>query len=536
MTHRYDQNPLGGPHRRPNAMIAESTPSQTNTPPPTARSTFRSDLIANFAGQGWAALMQLLFIPLYVRFLGIEGYGLVGFYAVLLAFGRVLDFGLIPTITRELARKSALPDSASECRDLVKTLQAIYWTIGLSIGAIVVLLAWIITSSWIGPSSLPADTVHSAVVAMGIFFAIQWPLAFYQGALMGLQRQVLMNAVRIPLTTLSSGGAVLILWLVSPTVMAFFGWQILLNVLHVGILAAIVWRSLPLASHTPQFRFSIVRELWRFAAGTSAIMATGIVLTQADKLVVSKFLSLTDFGYYSIASTAAAGLFLFILPVYNTLYPRFSSLVALKDESGLRLQYRRGLEIMGALLFSTSALLFAFAPEILRIWTRDPLVSENATWSLRFLAAGTALNGVMFIPFALQLALAWTSIGIKMNLMFLVTMTPLWIVMALWYGPAGAASVWLLLNVIQVLVVVPLMHRRVLRGDAPRILLREIAIPLLVAACLFAAVRLAVPEQLPSMILVPLLLSSYGVCLVTLVMVSPATRQWLVSRVRNVRG
>ena len=186
-------------------------------------------------------------------------------------------------------------------------------------------------------------------MAMGVLFTFQWPLAFYQGALMGLQRQVLMNGVRMTMSTLGATGAVLILWLVSPTPIAYFTWQIVINAIHVGILATLAWRVLPHGPRVSRFRFAIVRELWRFAAGTSAIMATGIVLSQTDKLVVSKFLSLSDFGYYSVASTAATGLFLFIHPLYNSLFPRFSSVIALTDEAGLRLHYRRGLGTVGIL-------------------------------------------------------------------------------------------------------------------------------------------------------------------------------------------
>ena len=35
------------------------------------------------AGTGWSALMQIAFIPLYIKFMGIEAYGLVGFYITL---------------------------------------------------------------------------------------------------------------------------------------------------------------------------------------------------------------------------------------------------------------------------------------------------------------------------------------------------------------------------------------------------------------------------------------------------------------------
>ena len=45
----------------------------------------KRNLIANYNGQGWTALMGLAFVPLYSKYLGIESYGLIGLFAVLTA-------------------------------------------------------------------------------------------------------------------------------------------------------------------------------------------------------------------------------------------------------------------------------------------------------------------------------------------------------------------------------------------------------------------------------------------------------------------
>ena len=47
--------------------------------------------------------MSLAFVPLYIKFMGIESYGLVGIFASLLALFGLLDMGLSTTLNRELA-------------------------------------------------------------------------------------------------------------------------------------------------------------------------------------------------------------------------------------------------------------------------------------------------------------------------------------------------------------------------------------------------------------------------------------------------
>ncbi len=63
-------------------------------------SRLKLNLLANFAGTGWSTLMGLVFIPLYIRFMGIEAYGLIGFYVALQGGLQILDFGLSPTMNR----------------------------------------------------------------------------------------------------------------------------------------------------------------------------------------------------------------------------------------------------------------------------------------------------------------------------------------------------------------------------------------------------------------------------------------------------
>lgn len=66
----------------------------------------KRNLIANYLGQGWNALMGLAFVPLYIKYLGMEAYGLIGLFALLQAWLSLLDMGMTPTLNPEMARFS----------------------------------------------------------------------------------------------------------------------------------------------------------------------------------------------------------------------------------------------------------------------------------------------------------------------------------------------------------------------------------------------------------------------------------------------
>src|SRR5450631_1026109 len=284
-------------------------------------------------------LVQLACVPLYIRFLGIEAYGLIGFYLMLQAMLQVLDLGVSPTINRAMARYSVQPEKADEARDLVRTLEVGYWLIGIVASvALVAASPWIATH-WIKSSAVPVRTITQALILISVVAAFQWPVSFYQGGLMGLHKQVLFNIVRIISATVSNGGAVLVLWLVSPTIQAFFLWLIATNAIVVVLWTSFLWKNLPSATRATRFDFSLVRNLGRFAAGMSGIVAFSLILGQADKVILSRVFSLRVLSYYTIGGMFGAGLLMIVSSVFSIIYPRLSALVAQGDEQGIILLY-----------------------------------------------------------------------------------------------------------------------------------------------------------------------------------------------------
>ena len=437
-----------------------------------AFSGFKVKLVANFVGTGWSAALQIICIPLYIRFMGIESYGLIGFYLMLQAILQILDFGLSPTVNREMARYSVRPEKLDEARDLVRTLETAYWLTGLVIGMTLLATSAWLAKHWIPSSSIPNYTVTRALLLMAILSVFQWPVSFYQGALVGLHRQVLYNIIRVLIVSISTAGGVLILWLVSPTITAFLAWQAAISALQVLLLWIVLWRCLQPSSRLPRFVPSMVRHVWRFAAGIGGITVFSLILSQTDKIVLSKLFSLRIFGYYALAGTLGSGLTMMTAVMSNTIYPRFSALVELADEDALCRLYHRATQLMALMVMPVAAVLAFFSIEVLHLWTGNYDIAIHAGPIATVLVIGSALNALMYLPYTLQIAYGWTSIGLKITVSLTIVSVPMLWFMAKRYGPIGAAFVWLFLNVVNMLVAVPLTHRRVLRRQMPRWFLR----------------------------------------------------------------
>jgi O-antigen/teichoic acid export membrane protein len=459
-------------------------------------SLLKTNVIANFSGRFVGAVLSLIFVPVYVGILGVESYGLIGVFVSLQAAFFLLDMGLSTTLNRELARRNGVPGMAQEARDLVRSLEYVYWLLAGVIAATGAVLADFIAGYWVNVETLERETVRQAVVVMGMVIASQLPLKLYQGGLAGLQKQLLVNVLETVLLVFRLGGAALILWFVSPTIQAYFLWQLFAAVVSVIVMGCSLWRNLAPTGVRSRFQKGLLESVWRFAAGLTGISLSVFLLMQVDKILLSRMISLKEFGYYSLATSAALTLTRFIGPIYNASFPRLTQLANVGNEGELTILYHKCCQLMAAVILPVGSICIVFRSEILMAWIADADIVYNTATIFGLLVAGTTLNGLVNIPYALQLANGWTSLGFYVNLGALVIIIPMMIALVLLYGAIGGAVAWLVLNSGYILIAVRLMHRRLLKDEMWSWYICDVGKPLVVSLAAAALLFWLMPAGL----------------------------------------
>jgi len=511
-----------------------STTHLVSTKESMKEASVKTNVIANFAGRAWISLMSLLFVPLYIKFMGIESYGLIGIFISIIALFSLLDMGLSSTLSRELARLSATKDSAQESRNLVRTLEVIYWGVGLVIGLVVMLLAPVIAHHWVKTQGIPAKTVQQAVMIMGLVAAIQWPSSLYAGGLMGLQRQVRLNGVWMSMATIQHGGAVLVLWFISPTILAYFTWQIFISIVQTLLLAYSVWKTLPATHNESVFKKDLLQKNWKFAAGMTGITIIATILTQADKVILSKMLTLTVFGYYILAFNIANAVIGLVNPVFSAIFPKLSQLIVEEDNENIVSDYyHKGCQLASIIVFPVAAILAFFSVQVLQVWIRDPVIVQNTHLLLSLLVLGSTFNAVMILPLSLQLAHGWTRLSFIKNVFAVIIYVPLLLWLVGIYGATGAAIVWIILNVGYFLIEIPIMHNRLLVNDMWRWYFKDVGIPILIAFCVVGLSRILLPHNGSSFLVLSWITFTGMTAFSFTAMAFPFTYEWL-RRVKNI--
>lgn len=451
--------------------------------------SLKKNTIANYLGQGWTALMGLAFIPVYIRYLGLEAWGLVGFMSMLQAWLILLDMGLSPTLSREMARFHAGAHSAQSIRDLLRSLEVIYGGVAVVVVGIVWLIAPWVSMHWLSAVQLSAATVAQAIGMMGLVLAGRMVEQVYRGAIQGLQQQVWLNGAQSVLATLRWAGVVGVLAWVDPSIQAFFLWQGLVSLLSVVVLARKTYHWLPSGERPSRFDLAVIVRIRRFAGGMAVTTLLSILLMQVDKLLLSKLVSLEDFGYYALAASAAGALYFLMAPIVTAVSPRLTELVAKSEEREVIDTYHRASQGLAAALIPAALVMAAFADPLLYVWTGNVSLSQQTAPLLALLALGTMCNGFMHVPYTTQLAYGWTGFAVRVNIVAVCIIIPaiLWAVPR--FGAIGAAWAWLALNAGYVLIGIHFMHRRLLLREKWRWYRDAVFKPLLVGSIAVLVLR-----------------------------------------------
>jgi len=439
----------------------------------------RKNLLAGISSSVWTALVGLAVIPLYLKYLGLESYGLIGFFATLQALLVLLDLGIAPTINREVARYS-VSKNISDAGSLLHSLAIIYWGIGLLIALVFFIMSPLIAEYWLQSNKLPVEVVENALMMMGVVVACRWPSGLYQSAVVGAQRLTVSSTINVIYVTLGSFGAVAILAFVSPTLQAFFIWQACVGLAYAITMRWAAWWAIG-GREKAVFKLEELKRVWRFSAGMGVVGIFGVILMQLDKLILSKLLSLEEFGGYVLAGVVASSLYVLLTPVFNTIYPKLSALVATGSHDALNDLYRLGTRLLSSVIFPIALVVAFFSEDLIFIWTRDAALALSIGPIVSLLIVGTAINGVMHFPYALQLAFGMVRLPLIITVTLIVIFAPMTITMALFYGAFGGALSWLVLNMVYLCFGTWLTHRYILNGVGFKWFAFDVLLPFLLS-------------------------------------------------------
>lgn len=434
-------------------------------------STVNKNIAANYVGKLWGFVSIFVFIRFYIEILGIQSYAIINFYAVILGLLAFADSGLTVTLNRELAKENTLENKAN----LLFTFQRIYLGICLSVMLLIFLFSDYIGHNFLKSGLYTPDEISNLVKLIGVGVSLQLFSTLYEGGLMGLQKQVLVNKINI-IWSLFRSGVVILPLLVLPSLKVYFIWQIVCNLVLLITFKTFLWRELQTGSKSV-FSKELLSNIWKFAIGMMGIAFISAINIQIDKLVTSKILDLKSFGYYSLAATISQIPLLVANPIIIAIFPVFSKFVSTDSIKEKIIYFHKFAFIITMISAPIVACIFLYSIPLVTFWTGDIIIATTVNTTVKILVIGGFFLCLQLIPYYVSLANGHTRTNIMLGFFGLFIIIPLIIFSVGKYGMVGASFTWILMNFVSLAIMSLIIIHKFLPNQFSKWLLHDVLIP-----------------------------------------------------------
>jgi len=394
--------------------------------------------LLSIAGEAAPLALGVIAIPILVRELGVDRYGVLTLSYLVVGYLGLFDLGLGRAATQQISDAVGAGET--------NRIPAIFWTsmilmflLGICAAAIIIGMShWLVYSVLNIPAPMRAESVGVFLV-LGVVLPFVLSGSCSIGTLASFQRFDLTTAV---------GAATGIYSFTAPLAVLIFTYNLvwIVGILVAGRLAAwavnltLCMRLVPgLAANVRPSR-ECLRPLMSFGGWITVTGLTSPLMVNLDRFVIGSMISIAAVSYYAVPYQIVNKLPMLSAAMAGVLFPAFSATVRTDPDRATILLERASRYALLA-LFPGVLVLFFFSREILTIFFGAGFAGHGSA-AMRWLLIGVLMNGLAQIPYSLVQAANRPDLTAKFHL----AEAPIYF-LALFlllprFGVAGAAIAW----------------------------------------------------------------------------------------------
>ncbi|AIY40051.1 Teichuronic acid biosynthesis protein TuaB [Collimonas arenae] len=400
--------------------------------------TFIHNIGWNLVGQIAPLIAAVVSIPLLIKGLGVDRFGILTIAWMLIGYFSLFDLGIGRALTQIISEKLAT-NKGKDIPPLMWTGLTVMFVLGLIASLLIVGLSdWIIYSGLKIPVYLQDETKSSlSMLAPSI------PLVLLATGLRGVLEAKhefkSVNLVRIPLGVLMFVAPLCVLPFSNSLVAIFF------SLLLVRAFTAIAFFFLCYRSMDNFTEFSLSRavvpELLKFGGWMTVSNIVSPIMVQMDRFVIGMMLSMAAVAYYATPYEMVTKLLVIPAAIAGVCFPQFAKLNAQKNTKEAMTLYWKSCKYIFYLIFPAVIFVIFFAGWILHLWLGGKF-SDESTRVFQILAIGVLANGLAAIPFAFLQGAGRSDITAKVHVCELFIYLPLLYFSVSKLGIVGASLIW----------------------------------------------------------------------------------------------
>lgn len=380
-------------------------------------------------------------LPFYLKHLGAEAYGLVGFFTMLMAWMSLLDLGLSSTLARETARLQNKENGLLELKKITLSVEVFFMVISIVIFSVMFFGSEWLSTHWLSVKELSYDTVESTIKIMALMIVLRWFVGLYQGSVIGFEQHIWLNKYKVAIATLKFSGALLLIIYVSADIVDFFYYQLFVAVIEFVIIKFKI-NSYIKVSQKVSPSLVTLKQIAPFALSIAYTSIIWVFISQLDKLMLSHYLPLNEYGFFTLVAVVANAILQLFQPIGQAVLPRMTSLLSNKKEKEMIELYHKATQIVSIIVFAVSGMVAVFSYELLYSWNGN---IEASTWGAPILfwyALGNGAVSLLSFQFYMQYAHGNLKYHVRGNTYFGFIQIVIVGLSVHFYGALGAGLAW----------------------------------------------------------------------------------------------
>ncbi|WP_145338950.1 lipopolysaccharide biosynthesis protein [Pantoea sp. PSNIH1] len=342
----------------------------------------------------YTSIVSIVLIPHLINAVGLQAYGLVGFFSVLIACLSVLDAGIGGVLTRESIISKKSFEGYCNFLKVYRKLILFFFVISIIVSISGFYISREYGNTWLN-SSLDKETVSTCLTIMFCIFSLRYMQGPFRSILLSCESQITITTLNLIYTTISQPVSLILLILLNKGIVFFFTIQLLAALITTMLYYIFSKRAnkkvliiLDNENSVSAVKKTSLRKMLYFAFQLSSLSLLWVAVNQSDKLTLSKYMNLGEYGIYSVALSIIGILAILSDPINQYLQPRLTKCYFEKDYLNFSRFYFNSLTFIIIITIPLSSMFFVYSKQIVLLWSNSMTLSEKVSQYLPWLFIG----------------------------------------------------------------------------------------------------------------------------------------------------
>jgi O-antigen/teichoic acid export membrane protein len=388
----------------------------------------------NLGGALAPGLVSIITVPLYVRIVGIERYGLLTICWTVVGFLGFLALGMGPAVAQRLATER---DASCEARSTT------FWSaiiLSAAMAAAGGIALWLLgglyfQTVYINDAALRVEMTES-LPWLGLAFFVSLTSSVPNGALQGRECFAAMNLIAISTAVGITIVPLIAATLIEPRLPVLLAAIFLVYVCCFGMQIAVCARAVPLACR-PSASRRVIRKLFGYGGWMTLISLLVPITMLSDRFVIGSRLGSAAVSVYVVPYNLVSRIIALPSSLSSASLPKLAGASGERERLILTEGLRMLLAALMPLCVGGNLIMGAF----LHFWVGDVIAAQGTIIGC-ILIFGFWMHGIAHIPSTVLLGRGRPDIIAKLYVVYAIFNLPLLFALLHILGLAGAALAW----------------------------------------------------------------------------------------------